>query len=217
MIFKKLLCFFQVNFTRFLFLIFLASGWMFSIASDKISYPAIEIKQDSIGTIVWCNSGLLLELKGNRFVRFRSTPNDENWIGSDKSPADLGWVYRDPGAKGMVVLDVTYKNDPGKGFFTLWITGKKPQFDSKIFIELTGEWIDEEQKFRYKLSTSLESMLEDWYKNNTRSNSWTEVLDYCIEGISIPERMLSPDRSTRMKPLRYEWFVKSHDGENWKK
>ena len=190
-------------------------------------YPTIRMKEEGGTSRVYWDDQLIVELKANRFMRFRATPADENWVGSEKSPADLGWTYRDEGAKGMGVLSATRQNEPETGRFVLKVSGRKPQFESQIDVELTGTWMPQAGKFKYSLWTRFGCPLESWYQNtkfrqrglavNGKSDLWTEVIDYCIEGISIPERRMSPNLAERNEPPMYEWFVKSPDGQNWQK
>ena len=191
------------------------------------AYPNIQIREEDRTTRVFCDERLLAELKESRFLRFRATPLDENWVGSERTGADLGWTYRDEGTKGMVVLSANHENDPEHGRFVLHVTGKKPQFESRIDVALTGTWMPESGKFKYLLATHFQRPLETWYQNtkfkqrglavNGHRPLWTEVIDYCIEGISIPERLMSPNRETRALRPKYPWFVKSPDGQMWEK
>ncbi len=194
--------------------------------AEATTAPALQIRKEAGDTRVYWDDRLLLELKENRFLLFRATPEDELWVGSKRSRADLGWVYRDPGAKGMEVLDLHHEYSRETGELVIRITGRKPQFESQIDVVLTGRWMPEARKFKYQISTSLQCSLEDWYENSKLflrgsrargSKLWTEVLDYCIEGVSITERMLSPDKERRGERQIYEWFVKSDDGFAWEK
>lgn len=195
--------------------------------TQRAGYPHIEIRDNAAGTRVFWDDQLLVDVKENRFLRFRATPLDEKWVGSEKSPIDLGWVYRDEGAKGLVVFDSRHENNPEKGTFSLHIRGKKPQFESQIEVALTGDWMPDLGKFKYALNTRLSCSLETWYEHSTfaqrgravdgKAKLWTEVLDYCIEGISTPERLMSSNPKHQKGRLLYEWFVKSSDGENWEK
>jgi len=204
-----------------------SSGGTLDSAATKAAYPNIQIREADGSSRVFWDGQLLVELKQNRFMRFRATPLDENWVGSEKSGADLGWTERDEGTKGMVVLGASHENDPARGIFVLKVRGKKPQFDSRIDVTLTGTWMPQAGKFKYSLWTRFQCPLESWYEHTKffqrglavdgKAPLWTEVLDYCIEGVSIPERLGSPDRAKRNEPPMYEWFVKSHDGQNWQK
>lgn len=199
-------------------------------APKPATYPKLAFLEEGetsrTSRVTW-NGQLLVEVRENKKLRFRATPRDQNWIGSEKSPIDLGWVYRDEGAKGMVALSVNHENDPKTGRFVLRISGRKPQFDSRIEIVLTGTWMPEAGKFKYTLNTRLSCPLESWYEHSTATQRgrpvkgerklWTEVLDYCIEGISLPERLMSPNPQNQHGPLMYEWFVSSPDGRKWQK
>lgn len=188
--------------------------------------PSLQFVEEAGTTRVLWDQQIIVEFEKNRFVRFRATPENELWIGSEKSGADLGWVYRDDGAKGMDVKDLKHEYSPATGDFVVRIAGKKPQFDGQIDVVFTGKWLPETRQYKYILSTRLRSPLESWYENSkfrqrglpsTGSKMWTEVLDYCIEGVTITERMLSPDTKRRNTPQLYEWFVRSSDGEEWEK
>lgn len=196
-------------------------------AANSAKYPNIQMKEEGGTTRVFWDDKLIVEIKDNRFMRFRATPADENWVGAERSPADMGWAYRDSGVKGLIVLSATRQNEPEKGRFVVNISGKKPQFDSHVDIELVGTWMPQVGKFKYTLWTRFGCSLEDWYKNskfaqrglavNGGSALWTEAIDYCIEGISMTERLNAPNKAEHAMPPMYEWFVKSSDGQAWQK
>ena len=188
------------------------------------AYPAIEIREENGSSRVYCDGKLIVELKDNRFLRFRATPADENWIGTERQGADLCWAYNDPQAKGLQVLGTAHSHTPDKGEFALVVHAKKPHFESKIDLVFRGKWMPEAAKFKYSLYTSLECSLESWYQNSTIAQkqyelsptAWVpiEVTDYHIEYISMPDRNMSADRK---EPQKYEWFVRSDDGLHWAK
>lgn len=195
-----------------------------STAAGATPYPNIRIQEEKGGSNVYWDSQLLVELKQNRYLRFRATPLDEKWVGSQRKGADLCWAYADSKAKGMEVLGTAHENHPERGEFSLVVRARKPQCDGAIRVVLTGTWMPDASKFRYTLTTSLECPLESWYQNSTeaqrafahdpKSRPWIEVVDYHIEYMSAPDRNLSVDHK---EPQMYEWFVKSHDGKNWTK
>lgn len=192
--------------------------------AEAAPYPAIQIREDGGSSNVYWGGELIVELKENRYLRFRATPADENWIGCERKGADLCWAYADQGAKGLEVLGTAHEHHPEKGQFALVVDAKKPHFESKIRIVFKGTWMPEAAKFKYTLYTSLECPLESWYRNSTIAQahynlsptSWTpiEVTDYHIEYISMPDRNLSVHRR---QPQKYEWFVRSADGVHWAK
>lgn len=194
---------------------------------DRLApYPEIEILTQEEGTQVRWNGRLLVEMKENRFLRFRATPENEQWIGAASAPIDLGWAYRDQGTKGLVVTETHHRNEPEAGRFVLQVMGRKPKFDSRVEVTIEATWLPAQAQFRYMFSTRLTCPLESWYAHSTspmrgpasRGNRlWIEPIDYCIEGISRTERMLAPDKSQRGDPLLYTWFVRSLDGERWSK
>lgn len=192
-----------------------------------VHFPGLMISSASEGTRVTWSGMAIVEMKGNRYLRFRSSPNDEKWIGAESSPMDLGWAYRDIGTKGMVVSEVKTHIDPEHNRFNIEVIGHKPGVtNSRITTVLEGRWIASEARFMYTLSSRLSCPLEAWYEKSTSklrgpasrgSKLWIEPLDFCLEGISITERMISPDKSMRSAPLNYKWFVRTLDGKNWEK
>ena len=186
--------------------------------------PVLEVRREGGGMCVYAEGQLLAEFRQNRFLRFRATPRDEQWIGAEAGPADLGWAFSDELAKGLEVLGATYDIHPESGTFCLRVCAQKPQFASDIRLAFTGTWMPEVGKFKYRLATSLDCALEDWYLHSTWAQASfardptqyapIEPFDYRIEAISAPERYRARHHEG---PQLYAWFVKSYDGRRWEK
>lgn len=177
------------------------------------AYPNIDIVEKDGGSYVYWDNEELVVLDSNRYLtRFRSNPSSEEWVGNHTKSTDLGWAYNDTGAKGLEVLGTNHYNDPENGEFALIVSGKKPHFASSIQIVFKGIWMPDKAKFKYKLYTSFDCALEDWYQNSDGHR--LEITDYRIDYISKPERLASP---AQKEPQKYEWFVDSSDGLNWQK
>lgn len=189
-----------------------------------MNYPDISIREESGNTSVYWDNKLIVEIKENKHLRFRATHLDEKWVGTDKKGADMGWAYRDTKAAGMEVLSVNHENKPGEGEFVIRINGKKPQFDSSIYIEFKGIWMPEADKFKYTYSTNFECLLEDWYVNsnsdkisypiNNNGTRAIEAIDYTIEYISDFTAITSKEHKGEKL---YQWYARSMDGTTWKK
>lgn len=184
------------------------------------AYPNIQIRQENGGSYVYWDDQLLVELRNNRYMRFRATKEDQKWVGTQYRPADLCWAYSDPKAAGMDVLSTHHENHPEKREFTLRVKGKKPTFDSQIDVSLTGTWMPRERKFKYTFSTSLSCPLESWYENSKAGKAVAgkpvgiEVIDYHIDHVSMPDQYMAKNQT---EPLMYDWFVRSLDGVAWQK
>ncbi len=185
------------------------------LASSAASYPNITITEREGGSQVYWDGKLIVEVRENRYLRFRATPLNGQWIGNEGRSADLGWAYRDEKAKGLVAVATRHGNYPREGRFVLRLFGRKPGFESRNDVVLTGTWMPGERQFRYTLATRFAARLEDWYKNTSYPmRRWIEPLDYCIEYISTPERVMS---KTHKEPQMYDWFVRSLNGADFLK
>ena len=187
-------------------------------------YPNIVITEKDGGSYVYWDDEPIVEVRQNRYLYFRATRFDQKWVGNDRTSMDLGWHYGDKKVNGLQVLSASQENQPDKGQFVLRIKGKKPGFESRNDVVLTGTWMPEVGKFKYNLCTELHCTLEDWYQKSslssrtiesqTRNRAMIEPLDYHVEYMSMPDRIAS---ATHKEPQMYPWFVKSDDGANWAK
>ena len=185
------------------------------LASAATAYPNITITEREGGSQVYWDDKLIVDIRQNRYLRFRATPLNEKWVGNEARSADLGWAYRDEKAKGLEPVSTRHENNPGEGRFVLRLFGRKPGFESRNDVVLTGTWMPGERQFKYTLATSFATRLEDWYKNTSYpSRRWIEALDYCIEYVSAPERIMS---KTHKEPQMYDWFVRSQNGVDFLK
>ena len=208
----------------FAFVILFVGVIDFPAFAEEQPYPDISIREENDGSYVYWGNDMILELEQNRYIRFRATPADENWVGTERKGADLGWAFSDSLAEGFEVLSTNHLNSPETKEFTLNILGKKPNFDSEITICIKGIWLPEQAKFKYVYYTSLNCKLEDWYQNsivaqnyyerNPNNTAPIEVTDYHIEYISATDRNQSINHR---EPQKYEYFVRSDDGVTWEK
>lgn len=187
-------------------------------------YPNIALADKNGSSYVYWDGEPIVEIRQNRYLCFRATRFDEKWLGNDKKSMDLGWAYNDKSVNGLEVLSVQRENYPDKGCFVIRIKGKKPTFDCRNDIVLTGTWMGDVGKFRYNLHTELQCPLETWYQNSAMAAraaashptlaTKIEPLDYHVEYMSMPDRIAS---ATHKDPQMYPWFAKSNDGAAWAK
>lgn len=188
----------------------------------EVKYPNITISEIKEGTHVYWGDKLILELRENRRLRFRATPQNDHWVASERKPMDLCWAFKDVGVNDYVPNKVTCFNDKQQGKFQIDIIADKPSVNGTVTITIEGIWVPEKQKFSYLLSSRLKCPLEEWYLNsvgamsvynvNPKGSPKIEVVDYHMEHISGPVILASkwPDHK-----LLYQWRVYSNDGKNW--
>ena len=191
-------------------------------AYNEIKYPEITISETKGGTYVFWGDELLLELRENRRLRFRATPQNDHWVASERKPMDLCWAYADAGVNDYVPKKVTCVNDKQLGKFQIDIIAEKPSVTGTVTIKIEGIWNPEQQEFRYLLSSRLQCPLEEWYLNsngamkvynvNPKGRPNIEAVDYHMEHISLPDINTSswPDHK-----ILYNCQVFSENGKNW--
>ena len=196
-----------------------------SISFAQTAYPDITVKQDESGTFISMNGGLICSLEENRYLRFRSTNADDNWIASECRGADLCIAYNDAGVKGVVVETADFTNNPEEGWFEIAVKGYKDGLDCDVEYTVKGIWLPEVGKFKYTYNTSMDANLEKWYQNSTVSQNYynknpnstapIEVTDYHVENISNPD--INNSDTYQNMSQRYEWFLSSANGTDWEK
>lgn len=189
------------------------------------SYPEITVVQDDKGTFVSMNGDIICELEENRYLRFRATNLDDNWVGCERKGADLCIAFADTGVTGITVDSATFENNADEGWFCVDVTGSKDGLDCTVKYTIKGTWVPEIGKFRYSYNTSMDADLEKWYLNsktaqsyynsNPNSSAPVEITDYHVEHIAKTD-IYQSETYTDM-PLRYEYFLSTPDGENWEK
>lgn len=196
------------------------------IASADMAYPEITAVQNDTGTFISMNGEIICELEENRYLRFRATDEDDNWVGCERKGADLCIGFSDAGVKGIVVESAVFTDNPDEGWFEIAISGYKDGLDCNVDYSVKGIWMPEVGKFRYTYTTSMDANLEKWYENsnvaknyynnNPKGTAPIEITDYHIENIAYSD-IYQSETYTEM-PLRYEYFLYSSDGStNWEK
>jgi len=191
----------------------------------ELAYPEITALQNEEGTFVSMNGNLICELEGNRYLRFRATDADDNWIGADTEGIDLCVDPYESNVKGIVIETADFVNYAEEGWFKIDVSGYKDGLDCFVDFTIKGIWDSAKGKFKYNYTTAMDANLELWYQNSaTAMNTYNhnpnnpariEITDYFIEGISYPILYRSENYSDM--PIKYEWFVEAKDGINWQK
>ncbi len=188
-------------------------------------YPEITVRQDEAGTFVMMDGDIICELEKNRYLRFRATNVDDNWVGCERKGADLCIAFADKGVTGIVVENAEFTNNAEEGYFEVNVSGYKDGLDCYINYSVKGTWVPEIGKFKYTYETDMDADLEKWYANSVTASGYynqnpnakapIEITDYHIEHIATTDIVQS--ETYKDMPLRYEWFLASDDGSEWEK
>lgn len=195
------------------------------VQAETFDYPALSFTQDDNGTFVKMNDKIIFELEGNRYMRFRATDADDNWVGCERKGADLCIAFADNGVKGITISNYSYEENKEEGWFRVDVEGEKDGLDAKVSYSILATWLPEIGKFKYTYETAMDADLEKWYansvtasgyyKNNPNAKAPIEITDYHIEHIATTDIVQS--ETYQDMPLRYEWFLASDDGSAWEK
>ena len=197
-----------------------------SILAEEIAYPNLTFEQSDVGTFVRMNDKIIFELEGNRYMRFRATDADDNWVGCERKGADLCIAFADNGVKGITITDYSYTENKEEGWFRVDVAGEKDGLDAQVTYSILATWLPEIGKFKYTYTTAMDANLEKWYANSVTAGGYyqnnpnkrvpVEITDYHIEHIATTDILQS--ETYKDMPLRYEWFLASDDGKtNWTK
>lgn len=193
-------------------------------ASAAKAPPEVEIRKENGSTNVYCIGQLLLELRDNRYLRFRATIENDHWIGTDARPADLGWSPGRGSVRGYKNQDVRIEQAAGE--FSVILSGVKPNVGGVVEIKLQGQWQEKRRNFEYTISSRLKANLEKWllayhgseekveefYQKKPNAYLRIEHFDPHIERMSIFDRITSCDPHAGDL---YDCMVHSRDGEHW--
>ena len=201
-----------------IFYLFLSITTVFTwVGSSEAAGPVVKIDEPGSDTYVYLDGSVICELKENRYLRFRSSGDNDHWIGQKRMPADIGWGYND--IKGYEHVGLIKKIEPGR--FELRFQGRKEIADCDQETTITGVWDKESKNFNYTVHTQIKADLEKWYQHSkwakssyeSRPDSSVQIepMDYHVERISQADRLYADNRNKEL----YDCFVMSDDGENW--
>jgi len=193
--------------------------------AEGSAYPEITVRQDDAGTFIMMEGDIICELEKNRYLRFRATNADDNWVGCERKGADLCIAFADKGVTGIVVESADFTNNEEEGYFEVKVSGYKDGLDCYVNYSVKGIWVPEIGKFKYTYETDMDADLEKWYANSVTASGYynqnpnarapIEITDYHIEHIATTDIVQS--ETYKDMPLRYEWFLASDDGSEWEK
>lgn len=191
-------------------------GCIASVSSAFAMPDDLRIEEDGGDTFVYWGDEVLLRLKQNRHIYFRATPENDHWIGTPSHPSDLAWAYND--FKGLVDQRVTHRvRSDG---FAITISGRKPDVDVKVEIEIDAQWDAGNERFAYVQSSRIAGNLEHWYQNSQWAGSRydadsgsrppIEASDYHLSRISTLDRLFNKNAGPDL--YRGVYYTRGEEG-----
>ncbi|MBQ8407637.1 MAG: hypothetical protein IJY39_02095 [Clostridia bacterium] len=150
--------------------------------------PSVKISKSVVGTSVYVQKKKLAYFQKNRYMQFRSTVENDHWIGTEHNPIDMGFAYQESGVAGLNNIDVQFIIAPG--VFKIVFIGEKANVDATQRNELIGFWDAEKEEFTYIYNCSMTANTESWHsKSSWAAQGRIEPFDYHLERMSILDRV----------------------------
>ncbi len=133
----------------------------------------------------------IVEVRENRFLRLRSSPANDHWLGTSNNPMDLGWDYHDKKAKGL--RNTHREATVSATGFSLTLLGDKPQapgvYQRNV---LEAVWNPDYSGFDYTLTSTLHGSLKSWRSvSGWAQQGRAQPLDFHIERMSRLDRVFN--------------------------
>lgn len=187
----------------------------------------LQIKRADGSVYVYLGEDLICELRKERFLRFRASGKTDNWIGSEKSPADLSIAYSEQGTKGCEVRAVNIMCDAENGTFSIEVDAVKPKLSRKnaVHYSLYGRYDAKKCGMQYELTETMTANVQEWYRLSDWARPYSrkypnteapiQMMDYRIEQVSHTE--INAAEHKRDGKVRYPWFFSTEDGVHYEK
>ncbi len=171
----------------------------------------------SQNTEVRWHGDLLVEVRADRFLRFRASGFNDHWIGTAAAPMDLGWDYS--GVNDYVPAPP--KVDVHEDGFTIELTGTKPSVGGRVKTRIEGRRNPRTDTFHYTLESRLTAEQARWRQVARRARRLppdagvrVEALDFHLNRISRSD--ITDWRNPPGDALLYDGILLAHRGEPWR-
>lgn len=178
------------------------------------SYKGIQFQRQGNSLWVLEDGEPLLELRDKRYLQFRSSADNDHWVGASGRPMDLCFSYSDV----TEYEDRTVKFGKTPEGFKIELSGTKPSVGGNVNTAITATRRPQDGQFEYVLESKMTYSVEKWHdvSSNAKRARGKEArvapLNFHINRISLPDVYQSRVSETN---LIYDGFVFSHDGANW--
>ncbi len=156
--------------------------------------PKAKLKETKSGSSVYIGKDMIADFAQNRYMRFRSTPENDHWIGTEHNPIDMGFAYQEVGVAGLANNSVELISAPGA--FKIVFEGEKAGIKTTQVNELIGFWDAEKQEFTYIYNCSMTADSKSWHNNSSwAAQGRIEPFDYHLERMSILDRVYNNNQN----------------------
>jgi hypothetical protein len=169
---------------------------------------------------VFHRGALIMELRNQQFIRFRSRGDNDLWIATEHAPMDLAWSYQD--VNDFEVKSIDYGISQNN--FEILLEATKPSVSGNVHLKIEGVWDEGEQVFNYSISSSMDADLEKWWQVSrwAQMGAYTsglpgaslDAFDYHINRVSTPDLL---QNNLPLSQIAYDYFLRSDDGVTWTK
>ncbi len=156
--------------------------------------PLAKLQKTSNGSSIYIGKEMIADFSQNRYMRFRSTTENDHWIGTEHNPIDMGFAYQETGVAGLFNTAVDFTALPGA--FRIVFTGQKAGLKTEQTNELIGFWNAEKEEFSYIYNCSMTADTVTWHNNSSWAASGRiEPFDYHLERMSILDRVYNDNQN----------------------
>ena len=170
--------------------------------------PLAKLKKTKSGSSVYIGKDMIADFAQNRYMRFRATPDNDHWIGTEHNPIDMGYAYQETGVAGLANNSVELVSAPGA--FKIVFEGEKAGIKTTQTNELIGFWDAEKQEFTYIYNCSMTADTKSWHNNSSWAGQGRiEPFDYHLERMSILDRVYNNNQNGDL----YDYVIYENGGE----
>jgi hypothetical protein len=184
----------------------------------RLRQRGVSVAEAQPTTKVFHAGELILELRNQRFIRFRSNAESDLWIATENAPMDLAWSYQD--VNDLEVQAVAHRILPNG--FEIELQATKPSISGKVDLVIEGLWLPDRKEFQYVIRSTMDADLDKWWEVSrwAKMGAYTsglpgaslDAFDYHIDRISTPD-LLQNDQP--LSDIAYDYFIRSDDGADW--
>lgn len=159
---------------------------------------------------------LLVEIRDDRYLRFRATGFNDHWIGTTAAPMDMGWDYSGVNDYEAAPAKVAVGDDA----FSVELVGAKPSVGGRVRTRIEARRDPRTGTFSYTLESRLTAGQARWREVAKRARRVPpeagvriEALDFHLNRISRSD--ITDWRNPPGDELLYDGILLALPGEPW--